>query len=58
MPSNVAACRVLRIVTLFGRPTSPIEIRNTSLLPSGAGAEASSIAPIKGTENGQRHHGC
>jgi hypothetical protein len=34
-------------VTIFGRPTSPIEIRQTSLLPTGAGAEASSIAPTE-----------
>jgi hypothetical protein len=34
-------------VAIFGRPTSPIEIRKTSLLPSGAVAETSSIAPIE-----------
>jgi hypothetical protein len=34
-------------IEVFGRPTSPIEIRKseTSLQPSGAGAETDSIAP-------------
>jgi hypothetical protein len=34
-------------IAIFGRPTSPIEIRKTSLLPTGAGAETPSIAPIE-----------
>jgi hypothetical protein len=35
------------VVDIFGRPTAFIEIREPSLLPSGAGAETEIIAPIK-----------
>ena|SRR5262249_33257328 len=39
--------RFLRdFIAIFGRPTSPIEIKQTSLQPSGAGAETSPLAPI------------
>jgi hypothetical protein len=34
-------------IAIFGRPIAPIEIRKTSLLPSGAVAETTSIAPTK-----------
>jgi hypothetical protein len=43
------ARRFLRdLVAMFGRPTAPIEIRQTSPQPSGAGVETSSSAPNKG----------
>jgi hypothetical protein len=32
-------------IAIFGRPTSPIEIKQTSPQPSGAGVETSSLAP-------------
>jgi hypothetical protein len=34
-------------IAIFGRPTAFIEIPESSLLPSGAGAETESIAPTE-----------